>query len=142
MKPNKWLLFSCVIFLLYLTLCSYGERPPIAIWKTSSGKEYKIFKIGVWRSKEYPKMFTIRFRSENSQDTTVSFKEFHDMRHCYASRLVMAGVDLKTVMDLLGHKDIKMTMRYSHLSTAHKKNAVKKLDVCTEKKAFVESVCK
>ena len=53
---------------------------------------------------------------------------FHDLRHTFASRLVMAGENLKTVQELLGHKDIKMTMRYSHLSVAHKQNAVNKLD--------------
>jgi integrase len=58
---------------------------------------------------------------------------FHDLRHTFASRLVMAGENIRTVQELLGHKDIKMTMRYSHLSTAHKQNAVRKLDVCTEK---------
>lgn len=56
---------------------------------------------------------------------------FHDLRHTFASRLVMAGENLRTIQELLGHKDIKMTMRYSHLSMAHKKNAVKKLDIGT-----------
>ncbi len=50
--------------------------------------------------------------------------KFHDLRHTFASQLVMNGVDLKTVQELLGHKDIKMTLRYSHLSHAHKKEAV------------------
>ncbi len=40
----------------------------------------------------------------------------------------MAGIDLTTVKELLGHKDIKMTLRYSHLSQAHIKNAVNILD--------------
>jgi integrase len=53
---------------------------------------------------------------------------FHDMRHTFASRLVMAGVDLITVKELLGHKDIKMTLRYSHLSQAHVRQAISVLD--------------
>ncbi len=53
---------------------------------------------------------------------------FHDMRHTFASHLVMAGVDITTVSRLLGHKDIKMTLRYSHLAPAHMRNAVDKLN--------------
>ena len=41
----------------------------------------------------------------------------------------MSGVDLKTVQELLGHKDIKMTLRYSHIAKAHKTNAVEKLNI-------------
>lgn len=56
---------------------------------------------------------------------------FHDLRHTFASRLVMAGVDIRTVQQLMGHKDIKMTMKYSHLSDAHMKEAVKRLEYST-----------
>jgi len=38
---------------------------------------------------------------------------FHDLRHTFATQLVMNGFDLTTVKEVLGHKDIKMTLRYS-----------------------------
>src|ERR1700730_18523258 len=52
---------------------------------------------------------------------------WHDLRHTFASRLVMAGADLRTVQDLPGHKSITMTLRYSHLSAAHRRDAVNRL---------------
>jgi site-specific recombinase XerD len=52
---------------------------------------------------------------------------WHCLRHTFASRLVMAGVDLRTVQELLGHKSIAMTVRYSHLAPEHTLAAVERL---------------
>lgn len=52
---------------------------------------------------------------------------WHDLRHTFASRLVMAGTDLITVMNLLGHKDIRQTQKYSHLAPGHEQKAVEKM---------------
>jgi integrase len=54
---------------------------------------------------------------------------WHDLRHTFASRLVMNGVDIFTVNRLLRHASIQMTMRYAHLADKHLKDAVEKLVV-------------
>ena len=57
-------------------------------------------------------------------DANLSDFRFHDLRHSFASRLVMKGADLFTVKELLGHSDFAMTQRYAHLAPEHKAAAV------------------
>jgi integrase len=54
---------------------------------------------------------------------------WHSLRHTFASRLVMGGVDLRTVQELMGHRTITTTMRYAHLAPAHQAEAVERLVV-------------
>jgi site-specific recombinase XerD len=66
------------------------------------------------------------------KDAKVANFSWHCLRHTFASRLVMAGVDIRTVQELLGHKTIAMTVRYSHLAPKHTLAAVERLDAPTE----------
>ncbi len=63
------------------------------------------------------------------EQSGIRYCRFHDLRHTFASRLVMAGVDLVTVKELLGHKSLEMTMRYSHPAPEHKRWAVETLNL-------------
>jgi site-specific recombinase XerD len=70
----------------------------------------------------YSRVFLLALEKAEIQDVV-----WHTLRHTFASRLVMARVDLRTVQELMGHKDITMTLRYSHLSPSHLKDAVQRL---------------
>ena len=54
--------------------------------------------------------------------------KLHDLRHTNASWMRMKGADLQEVADALGHRDLRMTRRYAHLSEEHLLTAVKRLD--------------
>lgn len=53
---------------------------------------------------------------------------FHDLRHTAGSWLAMSGEDIRTIAEILGHSDIRMTCKYAHLSPKHVQDAVGKLD--------------
>jgi len=74
--------------------------------------------------KEVKKAFSSALQKAKIQDF-----RFHDLRHTFGSHLVMQGVDIRTVQQVLGHKEIRMTMRYSHLSPEYVQKAIERLDM-------------
>jgi integron integrase len=51
----------------------------------------------------------------------------HTFRHSFATHLLQNGYDIRTIQELLGHKDVRMVVRYAHLSPEHKQKAVETL---------------
>ena len=69
----------------------------------------------------------IRWEVKNGETVEVRFR-FHDLRHTFGSRLGMNGADLKSIMEIMGHRTAKVAMRYQHPSPSHKLEAIKGLD--------------
>jgi integrase len=81
-------------------------------WRENSTDEGLVFP-----GKDSKRLDNVQTAWENLlKEVSIKGFRFHDLRHTFASKLVMAGVDLNTVRELLGHEDIKMTLRYAHLA--------------------------
>jgi len=61
------------------------------------------------------------------RDAKIVDFRFHDLRHTFASRLAMEGVDLLTIKELGGWKSLQMVQRYAHLSPSHRRSAIERL---------------
>ena len=65
---------------------------------------------------------TVAFRGAVKRAGIVNFR-LHDLRHTAASHLAMAGHDIKTIQEFLGHNDIRQTTRYAHIARRTLKSA-------------------
>jgi integrase len=64
---------------------------------------------------------------------------FHDLRHSFASHFMMAGGEIYTLQQILGHKTASMTARYSHLSPAYKVKAIDRMNTVWQRALSVPS---
>ena len=104
---------------------------------TTASKAVGLTSVGV-RVPPRPDSKVFTYRGKPLKDIRTAYKNaceragiknlrFHDLRHTFATRLVLSGVDLASVSKLLGHSSIQMTMRYSHPTPEALRRAVSKL---------------
>jgi len=93
-------------------------------WKDQAG----IKSVYVFTGKDGKPFFDLKTAWKNvlNKAEITNFK-WHSLRHTFASKLVMAGVNLSSVREFLGHSDYAMTLRYSHLAPEHKFEAINRL---------------
>ena len=110
------------------------------------------FKLRIAKGKDQSLEYVFTFNGEPIKDIKTSFKKalkdaeiddfrFHDLRHTFASQLILKGGTLKDVQELLGHKTMTMTLRYAHLTQEHKRNAVNLLNDLPAPKQSENSTC-
>jgi len=88
------------------------------VFTNSKGEPYSVEGHG------YKRVFKNACRRAGIEDF-----RFHDLRHTFASYLVMSGVDFPTVQELMRHNSPRMTKRYAHLSPEHIRKELGKVDV-------------
>lgn len=110
----------------YIAVNSVARRALLVLRERSDGIGYVCPGTNAPRGRDWRRWF-----EGTVKEACIRNFRWHDLRHTFASRLVMAGVDLRSVQELLGHKTIQMTMRYSHLAPAHLQEAVERIATAT-----------
>ncbi len=116
----RWEDVNCRLGIITITRSKHGERWYIPInsaakialevlQRQTDGSGYVVPGAKAPRNKDPRRTFEAAVKES-------CILRYHDIRHTFASRLVMAGVDLRTVQELMGHKTVAMTIRYSHLA--------------------------
>jgi integrase len=103
-----------------------AERNPSEwVFCNAAGGKLTVLTNAFWKTVKDAGL--IRNEVKDGKVARVRFR-FHDLRHTFGSRLGMAGVDLKTIMEIMGHKSHRVAMRYQHPAPDHKLKAVRILD--------------
>lgn len=97
-------------------------------WKTFKEKKGRVEEFLFTGSQGTPLSDIRKSWATVLNEAKITGFRWHDLRHDYASQLVMAGVSILTVKELLTHTNLEQTLRYAHLAPDQKKSAVDKLD--------------
>jgi len=90
------------------------------------GKRLTVLTNAFWKAVEEAGLFRYE-RDSNGRESKEKLR-FHGLRHTFGSRLGMSGADVKTIMEIMGHKTFAMSMRYQHPTPTHKLKAVIGID--------------
>jgi integrase len=112
-NESRYVPINDTLFAILLKLENSTSKDT-ALFLKKNGKPIKYINNGFYNAMKRAKIENFRF---------------HDLRHTFASHLVMKGVDIRIIQQLLGHKTLAMTMRYSHVSNEAMKTAVDKLNL-------------
>ncbi|MDP2098402.1 MAG: site-specific integrase [Methylobacter sp.] len=122
----RWSDIDFNIGLAFLETSKNGEPRVNPIPETTLTELKRLRELGrglIFPSEKLPDqpMEFVKHWSKALEVSKVENFRFHDLRHDFCSQLAMHGASLNEIAELAGHKDLATTMRYTHLSTGHKK---------------------
>lgn len=119
-EPRKAYMTSAVKD-MFETRISKDAKPNDLIFPDEYGRQQTLI------SRTFPRVVEALKLNEGVKDRRQKVC-FHTLRHTFASWLALQGETIQTISELLGHKTLQMTMRYSHLTPDHRKAAVNRLE--------------
>ena len=106
----------------HVPINSVARRALENLYRDRAGSEFVCKGSNVRQGRDWERWF-----EECVSEAKILNFRWHDLRHTFASRLALAGVPLRTLAELLGHKTLAMVMRYAHLAPAHLREAVERI---------------
>ena len=101
------------------------DYPGEYVFTNKRGAKLTVLTNAFWNAVKGAGLTRIEARGDTCKEERF---RFHDLRHTFGSRLGMAGTDLKTIMEIMGHKTTRVALRYQHPTQDHKLDAVKTLE--------------
>jgi integrase/recombinase XerD len=111
-----------------MVILSQGILELLRKYYTSYKPKYWLFE-GQYKDEPYStRSLQMIFHRAKREAKIIQDVTFHSLRHSYATHLHERGTDIRLIQELLGHNDIKTTLRYTHVSTRRVENVISPFD--------------
>jgi integrase len=95
------------------------------LWKHPRRLDTRLFFLNKW-GEPYNNIRKVLLKAGEAIEVEGTLT-MHQLRHAFCSHALMAGIDVRTVQAWMGHRDLKTTLRYAHLSPDHERRVMQQL---------------